>query len=147
MFKKIFSFLFFDKEIKKDVLFLKNIDVFKAFNVWQLKKITTILFRRTYLKNEIVYNKNEEARLICLLKSGKIELDDGQSKKYILPYTNFGKQYLLCCDDRYEETAKVTEKSEIYIIHKEDLETLMNNDTNIGFKITKMLLEILYDRK
>ena len=147
MFKKIFSFLFLDKEIREDILFLKKIDVFKMFNVWQLKKITTILFRRTYLKNETVYNKNEDARLICLLKSGKVELDDGQNKKYVLPYTKFGKRYLLCCDDRYEETAKVAEKSEIYIIHKEDLETLMNNDTNIGFKITKILLEILYDRK
>ncbi len=147
MIKKIFSFLFFDKEIKEDVLFLKKIDVFKTFTLWQLKKITTVLFKRTYLKNEIIYNKNEETKLICLLKSGKIELFDGQNKSYILPNSKFGKKFMFCCDDRYSETAKASEESEVYIIHKDDLESLMSSDTNIGFKITKMLLEILYNKK
>ena len=121
MIKKIFSFLFFDKEIKEDVLFLKKIDVFKTFTLWQLKKITTVLFKRTYLKNEIIYNKNEETKLICLLKSGKIELFDGQNKSYILPNSKFGKKFMFCCDDRYSETAKASEESEVYIIHKDDL--------------------------
>ena len=44
--------LFLDKEIKEDVEFLKKIDLLKMFTAWQLKKISTILYKRVYSKNE-----------------------------------------------------------------------------------------------
>ena len=77
MLKDWFSLIFLDKEIKEDVLFLKKIDVFKNFTTWQLKKITTILYRRTYLKNEFIYKKGEPAKMVCFLKSGKIKYVPG----------------------------------------------------------------------
>ena len=146
MLKNLLSFLFLDKEIKEDVAFLKKIDSFKMFTVWQLKKITTILYRRTYSKNEFIYKKGEPAKIVCLLKSGKIELFDGKSKTIVEINNIFGERSLLCANDFYLKDARAIEKSEIYIIHKEDLENIMEKDTNIGFKIVKSLLEKIYDK-
>lgn len=146
MLKDWFSFIFLDKEIKEDVLFLKKIDAFKNFTTWQLKKITTILYRRTYLKNEFVYKKGEPAKMVCFLRDGKIELSDGKNKTDVGQYTMFGERSLLCANDYYLKDAKATEKSDVYIIHKEDLEKLMEKDTSIGFKIVKTLLENFYNR-
>ena len=146
MLKNWLSFLFLDKEIKEDVIFLKKIDSFKMFTVWQLKKITNILYKRIYSKNEFVYRKGEPAKMLCLLKRGKIELFDGKNKSIVEINKIFGERSLLCASDFYLKDARATEKSEVYIIHKEDLENIMEKDTNIGFKIVKSLLEKIYDK-
>jgi CRP/FNR family transcriptional regulator len=146
MLKDWFSLIFLDKEIKEDVLFLKKIDVFKNFTTWQLKKITTILYRRTYLKNEFIYKKGEPAKMVCFLKSGKIKLFDEKTESIVEPYILFGERSLLCANDYYLKNSKAVEKSDVYIIHKEDLEKLMEKDTSIGFKIVKTLLENFYNR-
>lgn len=146
MLKKILLAIFLDKEIKEDVLFLKKIDAFKTFNVWQLKKFTTILYRRTYLKNELVYKKGEPAKLVCLLRSGKIELLDGKIKSIVEPNMLFGERSLLCANDFYLKDARAMEKSDVCIIHKEDLENIMEKDTSIGYRIVKSLLEKIYDK-
>ena len=146
MIKKLLSIIFLNKEIKEDVEFLKKIESFKMFTVWQLKKITTILYKRKYLKNEYVYKKGEPAKMLCLLKNGKIELYDGKNKINIEKNGIFGERSLLCANDFYLKDARAIEKSEVYIIHKEDLENIMEKDTKIGFKIVKSLLEKIYDK-
>ncbi len=146
MLKKLFAFIFLDREIRDTVSYLKKTDSFRMFTINQLKKITTILYRRTYSKNEILYKKNESAKLICLLQSGKIELFDEKEKKYVETNKIFGKKYLFNPNEQYSETAKAVENSEIYIIHREDLENLMEKDSSIGFKIAKVLLEDFYNK-
>lgn len=146
MLKKWLYFLFLDKEIKEDVEFLKKIDSFKMFTTFQLKKITTILYKRVYSKNEFVYKKGEPAKMVCLLKSGEIELFDETNKTIVETNKIFGERSLLCANDFYLKNARATKKSEIYIIHKEDLENIMEKDTSIGFKIVKSLLEKVYDK-
>lgn len=146
MLKDWFSFVFLDEEIKKDVSFLKQIDAFKMFTIRELKKITTILYKREYLKNEYIYKKGEPAKIVYLLKLGKIELSDGKNKNIIEPNTMFGERSLLCASDVYLKDAKPTQKSEVYIIHKEDLESLMEKNTGIGYKIIKVLLENFYNK-
>lgn len=146
MLKKLFAFIFLDREIRDTVFYLKKTDSFRMFTINQLKKITTILYRRTYSKNEILYKKNESAKLICLLQSGKIELFDEKEKKYVETNKIFGKKYLFNPNEQYSETAKAMENSEIYIIHREDLENLMEKDSSIGFKIAKVLLEDFYSK-
>ncbi len=146
MLKKLFAFVFLDTEIRDTVFYLKKTDSFRIFTINQLKKITTILYRRAYSKNEVLYKKNESAKLICLLRSGKIELSGEKDKKYVETNKIFGKKYLFNPNEQYSETAKAAENSEIYIIHKEDLENLMEKDSSIGFKIAKVLLEDFYNK-
>ncbi len=146
MLKNLISFIFLDKEIKNDVAFLKLIDTFKMFTQVELKKITTVLYKRIYLKNEYIYKKGEPAKIVYLLKSGKVELSDGKTKNIVEPNTMFGERSLLCASDVYLKDAKSVEKSELYMIHKEDLESLMEREPGIGYKIIKVLLENLYDK-
>ena len=146
MLKKIFSFLFLDKELKEDISFLKKVDAFKMFTMLELKKITTVLYRRTYSKNEIVYKKGEPAKLVFILRTGEIELFDGKTKTKVEPNIIFGERSLLCANDFYLKDAKAIKKSDVYIIHKEDLENIMEKDKNIGYKIVKTLLEKIYNK-
>ena len=145
MLEKIITSLFIDTESKNDINFLKNVDFFKKFNIWQLKKILAIIYKKDYLKGEIIYNKGEEAKLFCILKMGQVELLNNENKKDIYPNNIFGERALMCDNELYSDTAKVSVKSRVYIIHKYDLEALMDDDTKIGFKIAKMLLYNLYN--
>lgn len=146
MFKNFISFIFLDKEIREDVLFLEKIGTFKMFTTWELKKITGILYRKTYSKNEYVFKRGEPAKMFCLLKKGKIELFDGENKNIIGDNAIFGEKTLLCANDFYSKDAKPIEKSEVYLIHKEDLEGLMEKNKSIGYKIVKALLENIYNK-
>ncbi|MDD2523424.1 MAG: cyclic nucleotide-binding domain-containing protein [Endomicrobiia bacterium] len=146
MFKKMLINIFIDTEIKNDIKFLENIKIFNKFTVWQLKKIISIIYKKEYLKNEVIYNKGEEAKLFCILKNGKVELYDEKDKKNVEINDVFGQKFLMCDSEIYVNTAKVIEKSVVYIIHKYDFERLMSEDTKIGFKITKILLDNLYNK-
>lgn len=146
MFKKMLVNIFIDTEIRNDIKFLENINFFNKFTTWQLKKIITIIYKKEYLKGEVIYNKGEDAKLFCILKNGKVELADEKDIKILEPNDIFGQKSLMCDSAVYLNTAKVVEKSIVYVIHKYDFERLMSEDTKIGFKISKILLANLYNK-
>ncbi len=145
MFKKIITGLFIDKEIKKDAAFLKDAVFFNNFTISQLKKILAIVYKKDYLNGEIIYDKNEDAKLFCILYSGEVELSNDKTKKNIAVNEVFGKMPLTGQNDLYSQTAKSIGKSRVWIIYKDALEELMNSDAKIGFKITKILLRNLHN--
>jgi len=147
MLKKLFLKIFFDTEVKEELLFLHNIEIFKYLTISQLRKLRNLIYKKTYIKNEVIYEKGQDASLICILKKGKVELCNADNKTPLLPNTIFGKKYLLRKNECYAQTAKVAEKSEVYMIHKEDIETLMNSDNSVGFKIAKVWLEKFYGKE
>ncbi|MEA5001613.1 MAG: cyclic nucleotide-binding domain-containing protein [Endomicrobiaceae bacterium] len=146
MLKKIFVKLFVNTEIKDDIEFLSNISFFSKLTSWELKKVISIMYKKEYLKGEVIYNKGEDSKLFCILKKGKVELFDGKDKKNLEANDIFGQKSLMNENAVYANTATVQEKSLVYIIYKYDFERLMAADTRIGFKIAKILLDNLYDR-
>ncbi|MBR3627764.1 MAG: hypothetical protein IKN42_02820 [Elusimicrobia bacterium] len=78
--KNLILKLFVNTDLQKDILFLKSIDFFEELNISQLKKLRAHMYKKTYLQKEVIYKKGQEAKLLCIVRSGKIELGDGKSK-------------------------------------------------------------------
>lgn len=145
--KNLFFKLFINTDLQKDILFLRNIDFFEELNISQLKKIRTHMYKKTYLQKEIIYKKGEEAKLLCIVISGKIELDDDNNKRVIQKRGWFGQKYLFNDDEIYTNTATALEDSKLFFMYKDDIEDLIEKDKSIGFNMFKKILKILYTRE
>ena len=145
--KNLFLKLFINTDLQKDILFLRNIDFFEELNISQLKNIRTHMYKKTYLQKEIIYKKGEESKLLCVVRSGKIELDDGNNKRVIQKRGWFGQKYLFNGNEVYTNTATALEDSKIFFMYKNDIEDLMEKDKSIGFNMFKKILKMLYKRE
>ena len=145
--KNLFLKLFINTDLQKDILFLRSIDFFEELNISQLKKIHTHMYKKTYLQKEVIYKKGEEAKLLCVVRSGKIELDDGKNRRIIQKRDCFGQKYLFNDDEVYTNTATAVEDSKIFFMYKNDIEDLMEKDKSIGFNMFKKILKMLYKRE
>lgn len=139
--------IFINTDLQKDILFLKNVDFLKELSTLQLKKIRAHIYKKTYMQKEIIYKKGQEAKLICIVKSGKIELNNDKDKQILQKRDLLGKKYLFNNNEVYPYTATALEDSEIFLIHKDDIETLVEKDKSMGFKMFKHTLNMLYTRE
>ena len=89
------------KGIKGIVAEIIETDFFEELNISQLKKLRAHMYKKTYLQKEIIYKKGQEAKLLCIVRSGKIELDDGKNKKIINKRDLFGQKYAFSDNEVY----------------------------------------------
>ena len=144
--KNLILKIFINTDLQKDILFLRSIDFFEGLNISQLKKVRAHLYKKTYMQKEVIFKKGQEANLFCIVRSGKIELDDDKNKQILQKRGLLGKKYAFNDDENYVNTATALESSELFLLHKDDIELLMEKDKDIGFNMFKQISKILYKR-
>jgi CRP-like cAMP-binding protein len=133
MIKNIIRDIFIDSVLENDRNFFKTIDFFKQFNEKQLRKIISIIYKKNYIKGEVLYNCGEEVKIFFILKRGAVESCSDTGTKKVLPNQFFNQTDVLF-QKMYTSTAKITEDSFIYIIYKQEFYDLFNTDRWIGLK-------------
>lgn len=142
MIKNIITDIFIDFEFKNDRTFLKTIDFFKQFDEKKLRKIISIIYKKNYVKGEVLYNYGEDVKMFFILKNGLIEIYSDVGTKKVLP-NQFFNQHDVESQKTYTSTANVVEDSLVYIIYKQEFYDLFNTDTLIGFeKINKLFKKV-----
>ena len=136
--KNLILKIFVNTDLQKDILFLKSIDFFEELNISQLKKLRTHMYKKTYLQKEVIYKKGQEAKLLCIIRSGKIELDYGKNKRIISKRDLFGQKYAFNDDEVYTNTATAL---------KDKKKKKKKKDKAIGFNMLKRISKMLYKRE
>ncbi|WP_413853528.1 Crp/Fnr family transcriptional regulator [Candidatus Ruminimicrobium bovinum] len=136
--------IFVNTDLQKDILFLKSIDFFGELSISQLKKIRTHIYKKTYIKKEVIYKKGQQARFLCIVKAGKIELDDGKNKTIIGKRDWFGNKYIFIDNEVYTNTATALEDSEILLMYRDEIEDFLEKEKGIGFNMYKEILKTLH---
>ena len=144
--KNLFLKLFINTDLQKDILFLRSIDFFEELSISQLKKLRAHMYKKTYMPKEVIYKKGQEAKFFCIIRSGVIELDDGKDKQVIHKRNFFGQKFAFNDNEIYTNTARALEETKVFLLYKDDVEALMEKDKNIGFRMFKKLLKMLYKR-
>ena len=144
--KNLFLKLFINTDLQKDILFLRSIDFFEELSISQLKKLRAHMYKKTYMPKEVIYKKGQEAKFFCVIRSGKIELDNGKDKQVIQKRDFFGQKFAFNDNEVYTNTATALEDTNVFLLYKDDVEALMEKDKNIGFRMFKKLLKMLYKR-
>jgi CRP-like cAMP-binding protein len=145
--KNLILKIFINTDLQKDILFLRSIDFFEELTISQLKKLRAHMHKKTYIQKEVIYKKGQDAKLLCVVKSGKIELDDDKNKRLINKRNWFGQKYLFNKNEVYTNTAIALEDSEIFLMYKDEIEDLIEKDKAIGFNMFKKILKMLYARE
>ncbi|MBI9089760.1 MAG: cyclic nucleotide-binding domain-containing protein [Desulfobacterium sp.] len=102
-------------------------------------------------KGTVIYKEGDAAQNVYMLKSGKILLEQKISNTIAVtvnsidPGESFGWAFLL---DRGSNalTASCCEDSEIYVINRDLVRKLMDEDNSIGYMMMKQLATVLKRR-
>ncbi|MDD3065727.1 MAG: cyclic nucleotide-binding domain-containing protein [Endomicrobiaceae bacterium] len=139
MTKNIIEKIFKDADVINDVKFLKNLDFFKNFGDKQLNRVTQIIYKKNYMKGEVLYNCGEEAKMFFILKYGKTELDCA-GKNISVQSGKFINSDNISTHQFYTAQARASEDSFVYIVYKQEFEELFAKRT-INFDTLKKLFE------
>ncbi len=102
-------------------------------------------------KGKVIYKEGDPAQNVYMLKSGKILLEQKISNTIAVtvnsidPGESFGWAFLL---DRGSNalTATCCEDSEVYVINRDMVRNLMDEDNSIGYMMMKQLATVLKRR-
>jgi CRP-like cAMP-binding protein len=142
----------YDKETLKKIDFLKSIRLFEGIKKRDLIHILENLQERTYLKGETVFTQGDIGRALFIVFSGKITLsrlnqDTGKSELIaeVHPGEFFGEMALL---EEMPRTATVCalEETQVFMLFKIKLETLLFTRPRIGVVIATQLAKIMSAR-
>ncbi len=99
-------------------------------------------------KGDVIYRKDEPAQNLYMLKSGKVLLEQRISPTILVtvnsidPGESFGWAFVLD-EGSNDLTATCSEDSEIYVINREMIRSLMEKDNSLGFMMMKQLSALL----
>jgi len=142
----------YDKEILGKIAFLKSIRLFEGIRKRDLIHILENLQERTYLKGETIFTQGDIGRALFIVFSGKIaltRLDHATEKSDIIaevrPGEFFGEMALLEEMPR-TATAYALEETQVFMLFKIKLESLLFARPRIGVVIATQLAKIMSAR-
>jgi len=128
---------------------LSNIPIFNELSKKELKSIERILHRRTYKKDEVLFNEDDPGVGMYIIEHGRINITIGSENKMVASLSNgefFGEMALLLETPR-TATAIAAVPTSILGFFQSDLFGLTETNPKMGnkilFKIAQMIAERL----
>jgi len=109
----------------------------------ELKVISEQLKHERYLKGQTVFSEGQEGDALYLIQSGQVQVVTGPPEEekilaYLGPGNFFGEMALLLKEPR-TATVRVTIDSELQVLRKKDLETLLKDYPTIALQMSREL--------
>lgn len=129
---------------------IRKIPIFSDLEPEELKEVSNIYIPRKYKKGQIIFFEGDPGEAVYFVKEGKIKIykSDPEGREYILhifgPGNIFAETVLLG-GEPYPANAEAVEDSVVGVIKNSDLEMLLKKNTDIAFKIIKVLSKRLRD--
>ncbi|MBI5240965.1 MAG: cyclic nucleotide-binding domain-containing protein [Elusimicrobia bacterium] len=147
LFKKLFS----DPASARKRAFLRSLDLFRDLGFVELGHLVQNMHSRTYHEGEVLFVESDIGRALFILETGRIELSragaDGKPQKLytIQPGEFFGEMALL---EQLPRTATATaaEKSQVFLLYRSKLESILHYRPRIGVQIMTHLAQLLSSR-
>jgi NTE family protein len=122
---------------------LCHIPFFSELPDKELKIISEQLKHERYLKGQTVFSEGQEGDALYLIQSGQVQVVTGPPGEekilaYLGPGNFFGEMALLLKEPR-TATVRVTIDSELRVLHKKDLETLLKDYPTIALQMSREL--------
>lgn len=128
--------------------YLKQTDFFENMPDDKIEKILPLINLVSYKKNEILYKEGDSVQYIYIVKTGKILLEQKLTENITITTRSveagesFGWAVFL--DDGKPYLSAICNKNaEVYIIEKDAINKLMEEDNSIGYIILKHFSLIL----
>ena len=147
--------IFMDPDFETRVKFLSEIPVFQGLHKHALGKLLGIMYAKTYLPDEVVFEEYEAGRALFIIESGEVAIiksithSPGHTEDKILarlgPGSFFGEMALLEELPR-SATVKTTKDSVLHFVYKVKFDSFVEKHPGIGVKILHNLAKVLSSR-
>ncbi|MBI4547443.1 MAG: Crp/Fnr family transcriptional regulator [Ignavibacteriae bacterium] len=124
--------------------FIRNVPIFSDIDVEQLAKIVRVGVRKKYKKGSIILLEEESGAALFVILSGKVKIvrtdDDGREVILSILSENdfFGEMSILDGLARSASVVAIT-KTELFMIHRRDFLTLMEDVPSVAIALLKEL--------
>jgi len=146
----LWSNIFKKKEIEEEGILhvLKQVPIFRDLNKRELKMVDRILHKRTYAKDEVIFNEGEPGVGMYIIESGTVHIILGQEKKLLAVLSKgdfFGEMALLLETPR---TAAAIAHTPLHMLgfFQPDLFSLLETHPRIGNKVLLHLAQMIAER-
>lgn len=129
---------------------LKEISLFSQINMPELRAIYGLLHRRTYLKDEIVFDEGEQGQAVYFVLEGKVLVcKQGRPKDGIIAELGagqcFGEMALLDNSPRMAQVRAATDCT-LYLLFREDFLSMIHTHSHIASKLSIELAQMMGQR-
>lgn len=150
--RKFFAKLFIDQEMRQKIEFLSKISIFKGLNSFDIGKLVTAMYCRSYEADEAICAEQELGKALFIIMSGEVAVTrkSGMLKEEkILSRLKsgdfFGEMALLEEKPR-SATVKSLTPCQVCIIYKANFDSMIEKDPKIGLVVIKNISVILSSR-
>ena len=138
-------------EEKEIFSFLKSLQLFSTLDFSELQAFVPHLHERTYVKDEVIYFRNDPSHALYLLRKGKVSitLDIEDKFENLAEYTGpavFGQNCLLEGTKRSVNALVTSEKASFYVIPKDNIQNIKESNEDIKTKLMEALATLYETR-
>ena len=127
-----------EQQTSRNYIF-KNCAITQDLSRKEIHKITPFLHTRTYLENEIVFEKNDPAKALYIICNGEVMISSGESSsiapEYLSSLDFFGEVGTVLKNELRTVTAKCTKQSLLLTLTQGSLHDLAVKHPRIANKI------------
>lgn len=131
---------------------IKRIDFFKDFTEDELKAVQEICNEENYSAGTVIFNEDEPALHLYVLKTGKVSIDikvDSGRYLSVLTLSNFAEPLgwsAIVEPFRFTASGRCVEDSTVISIDAMKLLELIKNDYRMGFLVMRRIAQLISER-
>ena len=121
-----------------------KIEIFEGLTAEEMEALLANSVVRSYPKNTVIINENDHADSMYVIESGRVKVycSDKNGKEFImntLTAEDYFGELALLDDDKRSASVRTMEKSNFYIIYKEDFNKVLEQQPNIAKTLIRNL--------
>jgi CRP/FNR family transcriptional regulator, cyclic AMP receptor protein len=132
------------------IQFLKTVPFFNELSAWQLKKVSEIVFERSYDANELIFEQAQPGAALFLIIEGQISVemyhDHVTTTLAVLEKGAFFGELALLDESPRSASARALEPTKTLALYRNDLSRLIHSSPETACHIYRALARIVGDR-
>ncbi|HMN69507.1 MAG TPA: cyclic nucleotide-binding domain-containing protein [Bdellovibrionales bacterium] len=132
------------------IQFLKTVPFFNELSMWQLKKVSEIVFERSYEADEMIFEQGQPGAAIFLVIQGQVAVeifhDQADTTLAVLERGSFFGEMALLDESPRSASARAIEPTKTLALYRNDLTRLIQTDPQTACHIYRALARIVGDR-
>ncbi len=135
---------------KDRIRFLRTVPFFNELSTWQLKKVSEIVFERSFEAHELIFEQGQPAAALFLVVTGQVSVeiqkDQVISSLATLERGAFFGEMALLDESPRSASARSLESTRTLALYRNDLSRLIHTDPSTACQIYRALARIVGDR-
>ncbi|MBP2625896.1 MAG: transcriptional regulator, Crp/Fnr family [Firmicutes bacterium] len=125
------------------------VPIFKTLNHTELQKISTLIKKKNYPKNSMLFSKGDATSHLYILRHGRVKLyetsEDGRQQilRLLEPGDFFGELALITEKQYYQLNAETLEDTGICLLSRDDFKELIHQNPEISLGVMQALTDRL----